>query len=430
MQESLIPVTRACCIARSQPEIDSSQARRHPRFTARMAVVASALAVSLAGCKAPPRQAGGRPPVPVTIATAKLEPAPVEVRVVGSVEPSEKVEVKSQVAGQLTSVHFKEGQDVKQGDLLFEIDPKPYQEALRQAEAAVTRDRAQLTQAQFALQRDIAQSKAADADAERYATLRKEHVASEQQELQYRTNAQALKETVRADQAAVETARGSIQVDEAAVSQSKLNLSYCQIRAPISGRTGNLLVNAGNLVKVNDVALVVINRITPVFVSFNVPEKHLEAIRRYSAERALPVDVTSRDGSDIKETGRLSLLDNTVDTQTGTIHLKATFENARRRLWPGQFVDVTLLLNARQNATVVPTGAVQPGQKGQFVYVVKPDKTVEPRIVAVGRTLDHNVIVENGVNPGDVVVTDGQMMLYPGAHIIVASEPKADIGVQ
>ncbi|MGH9663081.1 MAG: efflux RND transporter periplasmic adaptor subunit [Bryobacteraceae bacterium] len=368
--------------------------------------------------------------MPVTIATATVEPAPMEVRVVGSVDPSEKVEIKSQVAGQLTRVHFKEGQDVREGELLLEIDSAPYREALRQAQATVERDRAQLKQAEFAVQRDIAQAKGADADAERYASLRKEHVASEQQELQYRTAAEALKETIRADRAAVETARGSITVDEAAVSQAKLNLSYCQIRAPISGRAGNLLVNAGNLVKVNDVPLVVINRITPVFVNFNVPEKHLQAIRRYSAQHSLPVEVASREDAGIKEEGRLTVVDNTVDTQTGTIHLKATFENTRRHLWPGQFVDVVLTLNARQDATVVPAGAVQPGQKGQFVYVVKPDKTVEPRIVSVGRTLDRNVIVENGISPGEVVVTDGQMLLFPGAHISVAPAPKTGIGVQ
>lgn len=404
---------------------------RRERFAALCSAILTFAAIPfLGGCKSsPPARAGGPPTIPVTIATAKVERAPVEIRVVGSVEPSEKVEIKSQVAGQLVRVHFKEGQDVEKGELLLEIDPAPYQEALRQAEAAVVRDRAQLKQAEFAVQRDIAQAKGADADAQRYATLRKEHVASEQQELQYRTTADALRETIRADRAAVETARGSIAVDEAAVSQAKLNLGYCRITAPISGRTGNLLVNAGNLVKVNDVPLVVINRITPVFVSFNVPEKHLETIRARSAQHSLPVEVTSRENGGIKEQGRLTVVDNTVDTQTGTIHLKATFENAHRRLWPGQFVDVALMLNAQEEATVVPSGAVQPGQKGQFVYVVKADKTVEPRIVTVGRTLDHNVIVENGINPGDVVVTDGQMMLFPGAHIIVAAEPKA-ISVQ
>lgn len=366
------------------------------------------------------------PTVPVAAATASVQPVPDEIRVVGSVEPSSKVEVKSQIAGQLLSVHFREGQDVKQGDLLFDVDPQPYQEALRQAQATLERDRAQLTQAKYALDKDTVQSKSADEDAARYAGLAREKIVSTQQDLQYRTNADVLKQSLRADQAAIESAQASLKVDEAAVARAKLDLSYCAIRAPISGRTGNLLVHAGNLVKVNDVAIVVINRVTPVFVSFNAPERYLEPVRRASSSgRRLAVQVTSRDDPGMKATGYLSLIDNTVDTQTGTIHLKATFENGNRLLWPGQFVNVVLVLGT-QNVTVIPSEAVQAGQKGQFVYVVKADRSVEPRVVSVGRTVNGKVIVDAGVNPGETVVTDGQMMLFPGAHVIVASAPKAD----
>jgi multidrug efflux system membrane fusion protein len=387
--------------------------------------------LSLAACRSRTKPAAGPPPsVPVTVATASTQETPLEVRVVGAVEPSAKVEVKSQVAGQLLKTYFTEGQDLKQGDLLLEIDPQPYREALRQAEAAVERDRAQIAQSEFALQKDIVQSKAADADATRYANLAKDRLVSEQQELQYRSTAESLKQAMLGDQAAIAGARGSLNVDEAAVSQAKLNLSYCKILAPMSGRTGNLLVNAGNLVKVNDVALVVINRITPVFVSFNVPEKHLETIRRYSATRSLPVEVTLRGNPAVKATGHLSVIDNTVDTQTGTIRLKAVFDNTNRLLWPGQFVDVVLTLSVTQQATVIPSEAVQAGQKGQFVYVVKADKSVEPRVVTVGRNLENKVIVENGISPGETVVTDGQMLLFPGAHVMIAAAPKADIGVQ
>ena len=373
---------------------------------------------------------GPPPAVPVTIATAEMQSAPIEVRVVGSVEPSSKVEIKSQVAGQLAKAHFTEGQNVKQGDLLLEIDPQPYREALRQAEAAVERDRAQLQQAEFALQKDIVQSKSADADAARYAALAKERVASQQQELQYRTNAETLKQAIRGDQAAIESARASLKVDEAAVSRAQLDLGYCEIRAPISGRAGNLLVHPGNLVKVNDVALVVINHIEPVFVSFNAPENYLATIRRLSANRKLPVEVIPREAAGAKARGYLSVIDNTVDTPTATIHLKATLDNTDRLLWPGEFVDVVLTLDAGQNATVIPSEAVQAGQQGQLVYVVKPDKTVEPRMVSVGRTIQNKVIVDKGVKAGETVVTDGQMMLFPGAHIMVAAAPKGDIGVQ
>jgi membrane fusion protein, multidrug efflux system len=380
-----------------------------------------------AGCQSPKGQASGPPPsVPVTVGTASVEAAPLEIRVVGTVEPSAKVEIKSQVAGQLMSVRFTEGQNVNQGEVLFEVDPQPYREALRQAEAGVERDRALLKQAEFAVQKDIVQAKSADADAARYETLERDHVASKQQTLQYRTAADTLKEGIRVDQAAIESARATQQLDQSAVAKAKLDLGYCEIRAPISGRAGNLLVHPGNLVKVNDVPLVVIHRIAPVFVSFNAPEKHLEAIRRYSAGRKLPVQVTSRDNPEMKVSGYLSVVDNTVDAQTGTIHLKATVENADRLLWPGQFMDVSLMLDSGQNATVIPSEAVQAGQQGSFVYVVKPDRTVEPRVVSVGRTLDRKVIVEKGINPGETVVTDGQMMLYPGARIAVVSAPKGE----
>lgn len=334
------------------------------------------------------------------------------------------VEIKSQVAGQLLSVHFTEGQDVKEGQLLLTIDPQPFREALRQAEAAVERDRSQIVQAEFTLERDLVQSKAADADAQRYTALRKDRIVSEQQALQYRTNAEALKEAVRVDRAAIESARASMKVNEALVSQAKLNLSYSQIHAPISGRTGNLLVHPGNLVKVDDVALVVINRIRPAFVTFGVPAKHLDTIRRRSAQQKLPVDVTPRGGG-AKASGWLSVVNNTVDPQTGSVLLKATFENAAAALWPGQFVDVVLVLESGLTATMVPAEAVQAGQRGPYVYVVKADQTVEPRQVSVGRTLNGKAVIESGVTAGETVVTDGQMMLYPGARVITGPPQKA-----
>jgi membrane fusion protein, multidrug efflux system len=385
----------------------------------------------LAACQSRKVQSAGPPPgVPVTVATASVQAAPEEIRVVGTVEPSAKVEVKSQIAGQLMSVHFNEGQNINQGQPLFEIDPQPYREALRQAEATIERDRAQLNQAEVAVQKDIVQSKAAEADAARFDTLTKERLISKQQNLQYRTSADVAKESIRADQAAVESSRASLKMDQSAVQKAKLDLSYCSIRAPISGRAGNLLVYAGNLVKANDVPLVVINRIAPIFVSFNAPEKHLETIRGFSANHKLPVQVRLRDNPGAKVTGYLSVVDNTVDTQTGTIHLKATVENGDRLLWPGQFVDVVLTLDRGLNATVIPSEAVQAGQQGSFVYVVKPDKSVEPRVVSVGRMLDRKVIIENGLNPGETVVTDGQMLLFPGAHVAVVATPKNDPGPQ
>ena len=360
---------------------------------------------------------GGMPAVPVTVAKATAESVPNDLRVVGTVEASAIVQVKSQIGGELIKVAFTEGQNVKKGDLLFQIDPRPYQDALRQADAAVLRDRAQINQAEAALGRDAAQAKFAEVDAQRYADLQKEGLASKSQWDQAKTSADASREAARATQATIESARAALEADNAAVASARLNLSYCDIHAPLSGRTGNLLVHAGNLVKANDVALVVIHQVEPIFVNFSVPEQHLAAIRRLNAQRPLEVRVFTRDNPDRAASGQLAVIDNTVDSATGTIHLKARFENGEGLLWPGQFVTSVLTLDTVRNATVIPSEAVQAGQQGQFVYVVKPDNHVEPHIVTLGPAVGKKLMIEKGVEPGDTVVTDGQMMLFPGALV-------------
>lgn len=362
------------------------------------------------------------PPMPVTTGVATMESAPLEVDVVGAVDASAKVEIKSQIAGQIESVHFTEGQDVTAGQVLLEIDKRPYEDALHQAQAALERDQAQIAQAQASAQKDAAQAKSAETDAARFSALANEKLVSEQQRLQYTTSSETAAAAVRADQAAVETARAALKVDQAAVERAQLDITYCDIKAPMAGRTGNLLVQAGNLVKVNDVALVVINRLDPVFVNFNAPERYLATIQRENAARRLPVEIDSRDGASARATGELSVVDNTVDTQTGTIHLKATVANPKRLWWPGQFVDARLVLDPTSRATVAPAEAVQNGQTGTYVYVVKADQTVEARNVTVSRTLEHRAIIESGLKPGEVVVTDGQMMLAPGARVMVLND--------
>lgn len=381
--------------------------------------------LALAGCQQQQAKPMGAPPVvPVSVSKATEESVPTELRVVGTVEASSIVQVKSQVAGQLVKVAFSEGQNVAKGDLLFQIDPRPFQDALRQAEAAVTRDRAQIAQSEAALARDAAQAKFNESDAARYAELQKEGLASKSQSDQSKTGADVAREATRVSQANIESARAALAADVAAVSASKLNLDYCDIHAPISGRTGNLLVQAGNLVKVNDVPLVIIHQVSPIFVNFSVPEQHLAAIRRLSSNRKLEVSVFARDNPDHADVGHLSVIDNTVDSTTGTIHLKATFENPNRALWPGQFVNVVLTLDTIQNATVIPAEAVQAGQQGPFVYVVKADNTVENRGVTVGRTFGKKTLVEQGLAPGDTVVIDGQLRLFPGAQIRAVEGPK------
>jgi len=386
-----------------------------------------ALAFLAAGCSKQQGQQrpAGMPVVPVSVATATEEAVPVQIRVVGTVEPSSTVQIKSQVAGELLSVHFAEGRDVKKDDLLFQIDPLPFKEALAQAEAAVAKDRAQLAQAQANLGRDSAQAKSAEADAYRYEQLAKEGVAPAMQATQQRAAADAAHESVRADQAAIESARASLESDQSAVARAKLDVGYCEIRSPVSGRTGNLLVHPGNLIKVNDVALVVINQVSPIFVSFGVPEEQLGAIRQKAQSNLAVQASTDADPSHIAR-GTLKVIDNAVDTNTGTIKLKAVFENADHLLWPGQFVNVVLTLDTQSNATVVPSEAVQDGQRGQFIFVVKADQTVEPRPVTVARTIGRKAVITKGVAPGETVVTDGQLLLFPGAKIHPVAAAKVD----
>jgi multidrug efflux system membrane fusion protein len=375
-------------------------------------------ALSLGGCKKEQAHtaAAGPPIVPVSVAKAVQESVPTELRVVGTVDASSVVQVKSQVAGQLERVAFTEGQNVNKGDLLFVIDRRPFQEALRQAEAAVGRDKAMIAQAEAVLARDSAQAKFAETDAARYAELSKAGVVSKSQYDQSRTTAEVSREAAKATQASIESARAALESDMAAVANAKLNLSYCDIHAPIAGRTGNLLVHQGNLVKVNDTPMVVIHQVAPVFVNFAVPEQHLASVRRLSAARRLAVKVHANDNPEREVVGTLSLIDNAVDTNTGTIKLKATFDNQDRALWPGQFVTVVLTLET-QSATVVPAEAVQNGQQGQFVYVVKPDSKVEIRPVKAGRAFGKKMVIDEGVAAGDTVVTDGHLRLFPGAQI-------------
>jgi membrane fusion protein, multidrug efflux system len=339
----------------------------------------------------------GRPPertepeaVAVMAAAAVQKTVPVQLTAIGTVESFASVSIKSRISGQLVQVHFKEGQDVSKGDLLFTIDPRPYEVALKEAQARLAKDKVLAEKAEI--------------DARRYADLAGKDFVSKDKSEQFRANAAALKAELEGDKASVENAR--------------LQLSYCYISAPFSGRTGSLLVDEGAQIKANDDhGLVDIMQIAPIYVSFSVPQQDLGRIQRRMKQAMLPVAAFLPDGSTAPEQGNLTFLDNRVSSDTGTIGLKATFANPDRRLWPGQFVDVVLTLTTRPDSIVVPSEAVQTGQKGLFVYVIKPDMTVESRPVAVAMTLGSETVIDSGVSPGEQVVTDGQFRLVPGSLV-------------
>jgi multidrug efflux system membrane fusion protein len=358
------------------------------------ALIPTLALIAIAGCSHGPADTfGERDAVPILAAKVVQKTVSDTIRAIGRVEAFSTVDVKAQISGQVMQVHFRQGQDVKQGDLLFTIDSRPFQAALQQAQANLAKDRAQYREAA--------------ADQQRYSTLLKENVGSRQQYDQVEANAAALSASMQADEAAVQTAR--------------LNLEYCEIRAPIDGRTGDLLVHAGNLVKPDaDTAMVVINQVHPVYVDFAIPEQKLPAVREVMAERKLAVHVSLPEQQGV-EAGDLTFVDNSVDSKTGTINLKGQFDNANGRLWPGEYVNATLILRDHPGAILVPSQAVQTGQQGSFVFVVQPDMKAVLRPVVIGETIDNETVVNSGLKAGETVVTDGQLRLIPGATVTIKS---------
>ena len=342
---------------------------------------------------------------------------PVDIRVIGSVEAYTAIRVKAQVSGQLMKVHFRQGDDVKAGDLLFLIDPRPFDAAIRQVEASIAKGTALLRQAEANLRRDSAQEKYARDQAARYQKLFSEGVMSKQQTEQYDSEANMRAEAVRADQAAIESAQAALKADAANLESAKLQRAYCEIRSPVDGRTGDLNIEEGNLVRSSDVELVTIHQVHPVYVTFSVPENRLGEIRKYRAAGPLSVTASAPGDTNQTETGQLTFIDNTVDSTTGTIKLKATFPNTSSRLWPGQFVNVSLRLKMLQNAVVVPVRAIQMGQDGEFAYVVKGDQSAEMRPVTTGLRIGEEVVVEKGLEKGEIIVIEGQGRLAPGMKV-------------
>ncbi len=347
-----------------------------------------------AGTKAKAENGQKKRAVPVVIGISEKRNVPVELKAIGMVEPSATVAIKSQITGTLQRIHFKEGADVKKGDVLFSIDPRPFAAMFNQAQGALVRDKAQLDNARKEL--------------ERYSNAAKKGYVSTEQAEQAETKAASLAATIQAGEATLENAR--------------LQLEFCTIYAPIDGRTGELPVAEGNLIKANaDTPMVTINQVSPIKVSFTIPGKHFNELKRYLEIGSLGVFLTAPGGDQM--TGTFTFIDNAIDQGTGTLRLKAEFVNQDHNLWPGQFVDVRLALTIRENVTVVPSQAIQVGQSGPHIFIVKDDASVEDRPISTGMTIEGQTVVESGLAPGERVVTDGQLQLVTGTRVEERGKP-------
>lgn len=350
-----------------------------------------------ASCGAKKEKKGEKAPVPVKVARAVQKNVPLQIKAIGNIESLTTVAVKSQVSGQIAKIFFTEGSFVEKDALLVSIDQEPFLAALSQAEANLAKDQAQ--------------AKFANDQIKRYEQLLKDGIVTRDQYELLQSNAASLAASVAADRAAVKSAR--------------IQLGYCSIRSPIAGRTGTIALHPGNIVKANDLTIVTVNQISPISATFSIPEKRLAEIKQAMASGQLKIEaaVPGEEGS--SENGTFSFLDNAINTATGTIKLKGTFANKSRKLWPGQFTDLLLTLANRQNAVTVPTTAIQTGQQGEFVFVVKGDSTVEMRPVTSSTVSGDETVIDKGLAAGEIVVTTGQLRLTPGTKVTFGDKPQA-----
>jgi membrane fusion protein, multidrug efflux system len=338
--------------------------------------------------------AGERPPAPVVVADVEQRDIPVQIRAIGNVEAYQTVQIRSQVNGQIQKIFFKEGEDVRQGQLLFQLDKRPFQADLEKAIAQMKRDQAQAENSRV--------------QADRYSSLEREGIVAHEQADQLRAQAKADASVVEADKAAIDAAR--------------VQLQYTDIVAPINARAGALMINLGNLVKANDTPyLVQLNQVSPIYVTFSVPEANLDRVRRHFTPGQLKVFAYPKGQADSAVEGRLTFIDNGVDTTTGMFRLKGTYRNQDRRLWPGEFVDVALELSTQKNALVVPTKAIQSGQQGEYVYVVRSDSTAESRPVKTVGVFQNLTLIADGLKAGEQVIVNGQLRVAPNAKVMVQS---------
>jgi len=370
---------------------------------------------------------GGGGTVPVEVAKVTLKNVPVDISVVGNVEAYSVVTVRAQTGGMLTKVNFQEGDYVKKDDVLFLIDRKPLDGQMKSAVASLQKSAALELQAEANLNRDAANAKYAREQTDRYLKLVEQGIFAKEQGEQLKSNADSLAQLLEADKASINSAKAQMESDQSAINNLNIQLGYTNVYAPIDGRTGNVVQKAGNVITANTMDLATINQVEPIYVTFSVPEARLADVKRYSDSGKLAVTARAQDGTGDIEQGQLSFIDNAVDTTTGTIKLKGTFQNKAHKLWPGQFVNVGLRLTMRNNAVVVPNQAVQTGQDGTYVYVVGADRTVTVVPIKTGPRIDQDMVIEEGLQGGETVVTEGQLRLQPGSKVQIRDAQTGDV---
>jgi multidrug efflux system membrane fusion protein len=387
------------------------------RILATLATVLFLFACARKPAATPPAAA-----IPVAVANVTQQAMPVEIAAVGNVQPVSTVSIRPQISGQLLEVHFKEGDFVRKGQLLLTLDSRPYQAEVEKAKGAMVRDQAQIAQAQANLAKDSAQEDYLRAEAQRYSALWDKGLIPRESLEQIKSQASSAEQALSADRATIDTARANLGLDQSALNAANVQLSYCNIYSPMDGRTGAVLQKPGNLLKAADVPVVVINQVDPIYVDFTVPQQYWNDIQKHIGDNTLRAKATVPQNSDAPEEGSVTFVDSAIDAQTGTLHLRATFENSHNRLWPGLFVNTSLRLSEQPNAIVIPSQAITQGQNGAFVYIVKSDNSVETRPIASSRESRGFAVIDQGLNPGEVVVVDGQARLAQGSKVQIKTD--------
>ena len=401
-----------------------------------IALLSLAAFVSLAGCVNKAQQNFERPPAPVTVAPAVAQDVSMYLDALGKIVARETVTIQPQVSGRILQLHFTDGSNVQKGQLLFTIDPRPFDANLKQAQANLARDGALKKQAEANLARELAREKWGLTQVERYRTLVEQGVVPREQYQQLRADYDTLKANTEAARAAVRSADETIKVDNAAIDTAKVSLSYCYIHSPIDGRAGQRLVDVGNVVNpggsnnsnsgaIPDNALLVIERINPIYADFTISQNNLSAVQEQMRLGTLRAEVRLPDTADDAVLGQLTFVDNAVQHETGQVTLRATLPNPDHRFWPGRFVNVRLVLSTVQSAVLVPVSAPQTSANGSYVYVVKPDSTAEQRPVTLGQKQGDLIVVEKGVQAGERVVTNGQLGVTPNGKVAVEQPREA-----